>query len=133
MQWVQLVTVLAVLQYAAFGFMVGAARARHGVAAPATSGHEIFERYFRVHMNTLETLVFLLPSMWVSAQYWAPHWSAILGAVYLVGRQLYLLGYVKDPKKRGPGYGLSFLPAAIMSVAALVGIVRALLAGGGAA
>lgn len=132
MVWVQLVTVLAVIQYAGFGFLVGAARARHGVPAPATSGHEIFDRYFRVHMNTLETLVFLLPGMWISAQYWSPQWSAILGAVYLIGRQLYLSGYVKDPKKRGLGYGLSFMPAAIMAVAALVGIVRALLAGAAA-
>ena len=113
-------------------FLVGAARARHGVPAPATSGHEIFDRYFRVHMNTLETLVFLLPSMWISAQYGSPRASAILGGVYLIGRQLYLNGYVKDPKKRGLGYGLSFVPAAIMAVAALVGIVRALLAGGAA-
>ncbi len=132
MVWVQLVTVLAVIQFAGFGFLVGAARARHGIPAPATSGHEIFDRYFRVHMNTLETLVFLLPSMWISAQYWPAQLSAILGAVYLIGRQFYLSGYVKDPKKRGLGYGLSVMPAAIMSVAALVGIVRALLAGGAA-
>ena len=133
MLWVQLVTVLAVIQFAVFGFLVGSARQKHGVQAPAMSGHEVFDRYFRVHMNTLETLVLLLPAMWVSAQYWPPYWSAALGAVYLVGRQLYLRGYVADPKKRGAGYGLSFMPAAVMAIAALIGIVRALLHGAGAA
>jgi uncharacterized membrane protein YecN with MAPEG domain len=132
MLWVQLVTVLAVLQFAAFGILVGAARVRHNVPAPAMSGHEAFDRYFRVHMNTLETLVFLLPAMWVSALYWAPHWSALLGAVYLVGRQIYLRSYVADPKKRSMGYSLSFLPAAVLSVVALYGIVRGLLQGSGA-
>jgi uncharacterized MAPEG superfamily protein len=132
MLWVQLVTMLAVLQFVAFGFLVGAARAKHGVPAPAMSGNEVFERYFRVHMNTLETLVFLLPAMWIAAQYWSPQWCAALGAVYLVGRQVYLRSYVADPKKRSLGYGLSFMPAAILSLVALYGIVRTLLRGSGA-
>jgi glutathione S-transferase len=129
MLWVQLVTLLAVLQFVAFGFLVGRARGRHNVPAPATSGHEIFDRYFRVHMNTLETLVFLLPSLWLAAMHWRPEYMAVLGAIYLVGRQLYLSGYVTDPKKRGPGYGLSFLPAALLLIMALIGVIRGLVTG----
>src|SRR5450432_1204425 len=49
MLWVQLVTLLAVLQFLVFGFLVGKARATHNVPAPAMSGHPGFERYFRVH------------------------------------------------------------------------------------
>jgi uncharacterized MAPEG superfamily protein len=126
MLWVQLVTLLAVLQFMVFGFLVGKARATHNVPAPAMSGDPVFERYFRVHMNTLETLIVLLPSLWIAASYWRPDLMAILGAVYLVGRQLYLSGYVADPKKRGLGYGLSFIPTALLLVAALVGVLKAM-------
>ena len=128
MAWVEIVTIVAILQYVVFGFLVGKARMVHKIDAPAISGNPTFERYFRVHMNTLETLMFLLPSMWIAAHYWAPQWMAAIGAIYLVGRQLYLRSYVADPKSRSAGYGLSFLPAAILAIAALVGAVRSLLA-----
>jgi uncharacterized MAPEG superfamily protein len=127
MLWVQLVTLLAVLQFVAFGFLVGRARGQHNVPAPATSGHEVFDRYFRVHMNTLETLVFLLPSLWLASMYWQAEYTAILGAIYLVGRQIYLSAYVADPKKRSLGYGLSFLPAALLLILALIGVIRAMI------
>jgi uncharacterized membrane protein YecN with MAPEG domain len=129
MAWVELVTLLAIGQFIFFGLLVGRARMRHQVPAPAMSGHEIFDRYFRVHMNTLETLMGLLPSMWIAAQYWSPGWCAAIGAVHLVGRQVYLKSYVADPKKRSMGYSLSFLPVAVLLVAALVGIARSLLRG----
>jgi len=126
MAWVQLVTLLALVQFVWFGILVGRARVRHGVAAPATTGHEIFERYYRVHMNTLETMAVLLPALWVAAQYWSPAWMAGLGAIYLVGRQLYLRGYVADPNKRGLGYGVSILPTLALLLAAMAGILRTL-------
>jgi glutathione S-transferase len=129
MLWVQLVTLLAVLQFLVFGFLVGKARQTQNVPAPATSGDPIFERYFRVQMNTLETLVVMLPSLWIAASYWRPDWMAVLGAIYLVGRQVYLRGYVADPKKRGPGYGLSFIPTALLLLAALVGVVWSMIRG----
>jgi glutathione S-transferase len=129
MLWVQLVTLLAILQFVAFGFLVGRARGQHNVPAPATTGNAIFERYFRVHMNTLETLVFLLPSLWLATMYWRAEYMAAIGAVYLVGRQLFLSGYVADPKKRELGYGLSFMPAALLLVLALIGVIRALVRG----
>ncbi|MGE0116000.1 MAG: MAPEG family protein [Steroidobacteraceae bacterium] len=126
MAWVQLVTLLALVQFIWFGILVGRARVRHGVAAPATTGHEIFERYYRVHMNTLETMAVFLPALWVAAQYWSPAWMAGLGAIYLVGRQLYLRGYVADPNKRGLGYGVSILPTLALLLAAMAGILRTL-------
>jgi glutathione S-transferase len=129
MLWVQLVTLLAVLQFVAFGFLVGRARGQHNVPAPATAGNAVFERYFRVHMNTLETLVFLLPSLWLASLYWRAEYTAILGAIYLVGRQLYLSGYVTDPRKRSLGYGLSFLPAAMLMILAFIGVIKAMIHG----
>ena len=127
MAWVEIVTLLAVIQLLAFGFLVGKARMQFNIKAPATTGNETFERYFRVQMNTLETLVVLLPALWIAAHYWSPPLMAAIGAVYLVGRQVYLHRYVRDPASRSLGYGLSFLPTAILAVLGLVGAVRVLL------
>lgn len=129
MAWVQLITLLALMQFIWFGFLVGGARRRYGVAAPATTGHEMFERYHRVHMNTLETLVVFLPSLWLAAQFWSPQWVAGVGFIYLVGRVVYLKGYVADPKKRSAGYGMSFLPTLALLLMGVVGAVRSLMNG----
>ena len=86
----------------------------------------MFDRYYRVQMNTLETLMLFLPALWVTAMYWTDVWVTMLGFVYLVGRLVYLQGYVSDPKKRGLGYVLSVLPTLALMVTALVGTIRAL-------
>jgi hypothetical protein len=125
--WVHLVILLALLEYFAFSVLVGRARAMYGIRAPATSGHEMFERYFRVHYNTLELLVVFVPALWIAAQYWHPLLMAGIGAIYLVGRLLYLQGYVRDPKTRSIGFGLSVLPIGVLVLAALGGVVRALI------
>ena len=114
MAWVLIVMVLALLQFYGFGIAVGRARARHGIAAPATTGNPQFERVFRVQMNTLEQLVVFLPAIWLFAQFLSPLWAAALGAVYLVGRQIYFATYVKEPKSRALGYLLTVLPIFIM-------------------
>ena len=54
-------------------------------------------------------------------------WSAGLGLVYLVGRALYLRGYVADPAKREIGFGLSVLPLLVLLLGALWGAGSALL------
>ena len=56
MEYVALVSGLALLQYIAFGMLVGKARGKYGVKAPAITGNDVFERYFRVQQNTLELL-----------------------------------------------------------------------------
>lgn len=61
MNYVHIVALLAVLQFIAFGLLVGSARGKYGVRAPATTGHEQFERMFRVHGNTLEDSVREVP------------------------------------------------------------------------
>lgn len=122
-----LVSVLALLQFFFFGTLVSRARTRYGVAAPAVSGHEIFERYFRVQMNTLELLVMFLPALWLASRYVAPIWPVLLGVLYLLGRLLYLRGYVADPRRRGPGFGLSMLPILVLLLIAVVGCIRELI------
>src|SRR5512139_2271715 len=129
MELVAVVTVLALLEYIVFAMLVGRARGKYGVKAPAVTGHEVFERYFRVQQNTLELLVVFLPSLWLFASYVSAGWAALLGAVYLVGRVFYLRGYVADPAKREIGFALSFLPIVALVFGALVGVLIPLARG----
>jgi glutathione S-transferase len=116
---------LALLQYVGFAYAVGSARERYGVKAPATTGHEIFERYYRVQMNTLELIVVLVPSLPLFSYYVSARWAAVLGLVYIAGRFLYSYGYVKDPARRGAGYLVSFTPVAILLLGGIGGAALA--------
>jgi glutathione S-transferase len=132
MPYVAIVTVLALLEFFWFSVRVGKARAQFGVAAPATTGNDIFERHFRVHMNTQEQLVVFLPALWIFAHFISPIWAAGLGVVFLVGRLIYANAYVRDPKSRSLGFGMSILPSFILLAGILVWAVRALVLTGGA-
>jgi glutathione S-transferase len=129
MVWVDLVTLLAVLQFFGFMVMVGTAREKYGVKAPAVSGNLEFERYFRVQQNTLETLIMFLPALWIAAHYFNPLWTALIGAIYLLGRLLYFQAYVRDPGTRTVGYVVSIAPVAVLVAMGLIGIVRAIVVG----
>ena len=129
MHYVGLVAIVAVIQFIAFGALTGRARARAGLKAPAVTGDEGFERMYRVQMNTLELLMVLLPSTWLAAQYLAPGWVALLCAIYLVGRFIYLRAYVADPGKRSLGFALSFVPTVILLLAGLIGSTLSLISG----
>ena len=127
MAYVDIVTALAVLQFIVFMFKVGAARGRYGVAAPATTGNAIFERHFRIQQNTLEQLIAFLPGLYLYSRYWNPLVAAGLGVVYLIGREVYAATYVRDPAKRGAGFGLTFLPVVVLLTGGVIGAVRSLL------
>jgi len=90
----------------------------------AVSGHPVFERYFRVHQNTLEQLVMFLPSIWLFGTYVNATWAALLGLVFVVGRVIYLIGYVRDPAKRELGFALSSLSVVVLLLGALWGVGR---------
>ena len=127
MPYVHLVIALALLEFMLFGVAVARARVRYNVPAPATGGHAVFERYFRVQMNTLELLVVLIPALPLFAWYVSPRWAAGLGGVYLVGRFLYFFTYLKDPATRSAGFGLSFLPIVALLLGGIGGAIAALL------
>lgn len=129
MPYVELVAVLAVLQFFFFGAMTGNARRISGLKAPAMVGHDGFERMYRVQMNTLETLVAFLPALIIAAKYWPALLIAGLGCVYIIGRFVYWRAYVGNPSKRGLGFMLSILPTFILLLLALLGIVQSIFAG----
>ena len=128
MHWIAAVMLLALLEYLVFMFMVGAARGRYKVAAPAVVGHPAFERAFRVHYNTMEMLVIFIPSLWLFGLYLSPRVGALLGLGFVIGRALYAAGYLRAPEKREVGAGISFLCVAVLLFGAIFGVVRLLLA-----
>ena len=106
---------------------VGRARVRTGVSAPAVSGNEEFERYYRVQMNTVEQIVVLIPLLGLSAAWVGDFWGAAGGLTWSLGRVIYARAYYIDPKKRGPGFGVSVLPILAMLIAILVAAARSLV------
>ena len=126
MEYVALVTVLLVSKYFVFTMLVGAARAKSGIKAPAMTGDENFERAYRVQMNTLEQLMVALPALWVSGMYFGSLVAALLGMAFFLGRVMYRAGYVKDPEKRGMGFGIGFLAVLGLIGTALWGVISAL-------
>ncbi|HUD25132.1 MAG TPA: MAPEG family protein [Burkholderiaceae bacterium] len=125
-QWPSLITWLTLILLGAVAFNVARARARYDIRAPATSGHEHFERIFRVQMNTLENTVVFLPALWLAAWYWNPAWASACGAVWLLGRIWYAHGYGRAAARRGGGYYLSSAGLMALVVGSAVGWVRAL-------
>ncbi len=127
MAWVILVAMLALLQFVFFGIKVGQARGKYGVKAPATTGNEIFERYNRVHQNTMEQLIVFIPGLFAFAHLISPVWAAGIGVVYIVGRFMYYSGYIADPEKRGTGTMVTMLASQVLVLGSIVGVVLALI------
>ena len=97
---VSLVTLISLMTFFWTGLRVGRARGTYGIKAPATTGHEEFERHFRVQMNTLESIVIFLPALWLFAVFGNEPIAAGLGVIWIIGRILYAVTYVKDPAKQ---------------------------------
>ena len=129
MNMVYAVIGLALIQFYVFCILVGKARVQTGLDAPKVTGNEIFERYYRVHYNTMEQLVIFVPAILLFANYIHTLSAWILGLVYLVGRTMYFRAYVADPSKRGPGFILSSLPSTIMLLGGTGGAIWAAFTG----
>ena len=124
MEYVELVAMLAVLQFFFFGAITGKARSDTGLKGPAVTGAENFERMYRVQTNTLETLVAFLPALFIAGRYWSPVLVAAIGLVYIVGRFIYWRSYVNNPPSRGMGFIISIVPTFLLIVLAIAGIIK---------
>ena len=122
-----LVTLLAIAFYFFTSINVSRARTRTGVKAPAMSGHPDFERAFRIQMNTLEWLPIFLPSLWLFAVYIGDAAAAAIGAVWIIGRIVYFVGYSKAAAKRGPGFFIQGIAAVVLWAGALGAVVLRLV------
>jgi glutathione S-transferase len=112
--YVAIVTLLAVLVYFWMSMRVSAARRKAKIPAPAMTGDPALERAIRAHYNTLEWMPIFLPSLWLFAIYWNSTVAAILGLVWIVGRIIYFLGYAAAAAKRGTGFYIQALAAAVL-------------------
>jgi glutathione S-transferase len=125
------VTILALLFYFWTGLTVGRMRGKHGVKAPTMTGPLPFECAVRVQMNTLEWIVIFLPFLWLATLYFSPAMTIlylswlppVLGIVWIVGRWLYMTGYMAAPEKRETGFGIAALAVIALLICAVIGIV----------
>ncbi len=118
-----LVTLLALLEYLILGVMVGRARQRYGVEAPATTGNPDFERYFRVHVNTLEALMVFVPAVWIFSLTVNYHFGVALGLLFVVARIIYASGYLSAAAKRVPGAIATGVINVILVLGSLIGLI----------
>jgi glutathione S-transferase len=125
--FVVLVTLGALLLLFWTGILVAQARQKYGVKAPATTGNPDFERAFRVQMNTLEWMPLFLGSLWIFAMYWDARIAAALGLVWIIGRVMYALGYVKAADQRSTGFMVQAIAVLILFAGGLVGAIMSLL------
>jgi glutathione S-transferase len=121
-----LVTGLALVLYLVVTTNVSRARGRYGIKAPAVTGHEGFERAYRVQMNTLESFVFFLPALWLAALFYSPLVAALLGLIWVIGRTWYAWAYYRDPARRGPPFVVSAIAAIALLVIGFIGVLTQL-------
>jgi glutathione S-transferase len=122
-----LLILIALLQYLYFTLKTGTSRPAMEVYAPKVSGHDIWERMFRVHQNTLEQLIVYIPGVLIFAHYVSDLWVLLPGVVFIVGRQIYAITYVKDPKSRTLGFALTFFSNAGLVLVSLGALIMSML------
>ncbi len=122
-----LATARALTLYIAMGVRVGRARAKYKIPAPAMQGDPMFERHFRVQLNTLEWLPEFLAPMWMFALYWSDVIAAGLGVVRVLDRLLYMVSYIKDPKTRSAGFGTQGVATLVLLGGEIWGAMTALI------
>ena len=122
MELVYVTILLALLEYIVMAALVGRARAKYGIHAPAMTGHPDFERANRVHVNTLENLIIFVPAVWIFASYVSVRWAAILGFIFVVARAVYAIGYLRAAEKRSIGAAVTGLVDLVLVVGGLIGL-----------
>jgi glutathione S-transferase len=130
------ITILAMILYMVMTGRVGAMRGKHKIEAPAVTGHPQFERAYRVQVNTLEAMPLFLPSLWLATAFFSNRFQqawwlpGALGAVWIIGRYMYMQGYIAAPGKRAPGFGIAMLAQLALLVLAIIGVVKTWLSVG---
>lgn len=127
MEYVYLVIALALAEFVVLGAMVGKARGKYGVRAPAVSGPDEFNRVFRVHQNTMEGLIVFVPGIWIFGTTIDPLVAAGLGLVGVIGRAIYAAGYIAAADKRAVGAVICQIVNMALVIGALFGSAQIVL------
>ena len=117
------ITLLSTLLVWFTSFNVSRARYKYKIQAPAVTGNKVFERIYRVQMNTLENFVIFIPSLRLYAIYMSDKGAGVAGLLWIVGRVWYADSYEKDAKKRSPGFLISMLTTIGLWLGAVYGMV----------
>ena len=125
-KWTALVTLASIALYFLIMFRVGQFRGKTGIKAPATTGDPLFERIYRIQMNTLEWMPLFLVPLWLAALTVHDGFAAVCGLVWIVGRSVYMQAYLADPAKRGTGFAIQASAAIPLFCVAVFGVVRTL-------
>jgi glutathione S-transferase len=121
------VTILAACVCMFTGMLVGRMRAKHKIEPPAMTGAPEFERACRIQANTLEQFVVFLPLLWIATifPFGIAYLAPAFGLVWIVGRVLYVRGYLAAAEKRSLGFNIGAAATMALLALALIGVVRA--------
>ena len=100
---ISLVIVLSAIFIQILSTNVSISRGKHKIKAPATTGHEGFERSFRAHLNMIENFVVFLPIFIVAAMNSGadiitknyPPAIFLIGCTWLLSRIISSVRYIK--------------------------------------
>ena len=72
-------------------------------------------------------MVFFLPSMWLYALLLTDKGAAVGGLIWVIGRMICSVSYVRDPASRGVGFTISFIAEIGLFLGAAYGVVKAFM------
>jgi len=78
----------------------------------------------------MEGLIQFLPSLWIFSLFANEKIGAALGLIWIVGRILYALAYVKDPATRGRGFMIAGLSMLALQIGGLFYVIQGLIQNG---
>jgi len=127
--WASLAGASGVIVYVLHVTGCGRAREEYKVEAPATTGHPLFERAYRVQMNSLEQSVIFLPALYMSSRFFHWKFATALGFGWSISRLFFGRAYMSDPKKRGPAFIAGFAMNMALLLSGVAGVVYQLATG----
>ena len=125
--YTEFITLLTVALLFGITFNVIRARGKYQIKAPASSGHEMFERAYRIQLNTIENILMFLPALWLYAIFIGDKGAGDSGMIWLVARIWYAIAYQTNPAKRAYGFVVSLMVIAGLWLGAAYGIYGAYL------